>query len=576
MRFIDMNRTFSGWKYISSLLALLLAGCTNGYYRRSADREAYQVIADKTPSVRNMDGHFSITQTNHISLEAYPTVAHAANYLGPDSAREQNAHILRLEDALDLAVHHSRTYQNRKEQLYLSALALTLTRHNFVPIFSGNGSATYAVQTAQATAVGIDPITGNPTVITSDNLVETHHVSGSGMVNASWLIRDLGRVTTAFTGDILRYVTGDSRVTSSSQLSATFLRPLLRDAAFKQEQEALIQTERQVLYDMRDFAQFRKDFSVQIATAYYGVLGNRDQARNSFLNLGSSRKNAERTRAMVQEGRITTADLGRYEQQELSAESVWVNAVRNYQQSLDNFKFQLGLSVEANIVLDDHELEALTVRHPDLSVEDSIAVALAGRLDFLNFKDEFDDAQRKVELAENMLRPRLDLTAAVAVDSNPGKNGHFEFPEWDRYRWNAGLQLDPGFDRKAERNSYRGALINRERAARAVAQQEDQIKLQVRESWRTLDQAKRSFEISEIGVKLAERRVEEQDLLAEVGRAKAQDQVDAQNALIDSKNERTRALVTHTIARLQFWNNMGILYIKDNGQWEENPNEKIE
>ena len=33
--------------------------------------------------------------------------------------------------------------------------------------------------------------------------------------------------------------------------------------------------------------------------------------------------------------------------------------------------------------------------------------------------------------------------------------------------------------------------------------------------------------------------------------------------------QRTQALVTHTIARLQFWNNMGILYIKENGQWEE-------
>jgi len=70
-------------------------------------------------------------------------------------------------------------------------------------------------------------------------------------------------------------------------------------------------------------------------------------------------------------------------------------------------------------------------------------------------------------------------------------------------------------------------------------------------------------------VKLAERRVEEQNLLAELGRARAQDQVDAQNALNDSKNQLTQALVSHTIARLQFWNNLGILYIKDNGQWEE-------
>jgi hypothetical protein len=57
--------------------------------------------------------------------------------------------------------------------------------------------------------------------------------------------------------------------------------------------------------------------------------------------------------------------------------------------------------------------------------------------------------------------------------------------------------------------------------------------------------------------------------LAELARAKAQDQVDAQNALIDSKNQRTAALVNHTIARLQLWQNLGILYIKDNGQWEE-------
>src|ERR1019366_2929445 len=100
-------------------------------------------------------------------------------------------------------------------------------------------------------------------------------------------------------------------------------------------------------------------------------------------------------------------------------------------------------------------------------------------------------------------------------------------------------------------------------------QQRDQIELQVRDSWRTLEQARRAYQISEIGVKLAERRVEEQELLAELGRAKALDQVDAQNSLLSSKDQLTQALVAHTVARLQFWDNMGILYIKDNGQWLE-------
>src|SRR5439155_26190617 len=143
----------------------------------------------------------------------------------------------------------------------------------------------------------------------------------------------------------------------SSQLSATFMRPLLRNAGFKRESENLIQAERRLLYDLRDFTRFRKDFSVQIATAYYGVLRSRDTVRNSFLNLQSSRKNAERSRALAQEGRITQSDLGRLEQQELSTESSCINAVRTYKQALDNFKIQLGLSVGTTFLPDDPERE---------------------------------------------------------------------------------------------------------------------------------------------------------------------------------------------------------------------------
>ena len=138
------------------------------------------------------------------------------------------------------------------------------------------------------------------------------------------------------------------------------------------------------------------------------------------------------------------------------------------------------------------------------------------------------------------------------------------------------MDLNLPLDRKAERNNYRRSLITYEQSRRAFELRADEIKLQVRDGWRALDQAKRNFEISEIGVKLAERRVEEQNLLADLGRAKAQDQVDAQNDLVSSRNQRTQALVAHTIARLQFWNNLGILYIKDNGQWEEMTNAKLE
>jgi outer membrane protein TolC len=144
-------------------------------------------------------------------------------------------------------------------------------------------------------------------------------------------------------------------------------------------------------------------------------------------------------------------------------------------------------------------------------------------------------------------------------------------PDTDLYYWSAGGNVDLPLDQKVEQNTYRAALIAEQRSLRAAEQLRDEIELQVRESWRTLEQARTSYEISDIGVGLAERRVQEQELLAELGRARALDQIDAQNALIESLDQRTVALVAHTIARLRFWENLGILYIKDHGLWQEGP-----
>ena len=554
MKWFAQNCFFPGL-----LLAAVATGCTANHYRKSADKAAYAAIKQKSPSVKNMDSSFTIEQTNDIFLGNLPVVTNVVDYLGKDGESERGARILRLEDALNITIHHSRSYQSSKEQLYLSALSLTLARHQFTPLFSASGNGTYSATATETPAL-------------SDRFVEERSVSASGSAGADWLIRDVGKITTAFTADFLRFVTGDPRLATSSKLSATFVRPLWQDAGFKQDMENLTQAERDLLYGLRDFTQFRKDFSVRIASAYYNVLGNRDAVRNSYLNLQSSHRNADRTRALAQEGRVAGTDLGRQEQQELSAESSWINAVVNYKQALDNFKIQLGLKVDANLVLDDNELEALQIHHPDISVDDSIKLALGSRLDYMTIKDQLDDAERKVKVAQNFLKPSVELFANASLDSDPTAN--YSLPEPRRYSWSAGLDVDPGLDRTSERNSYRGALIARNLAARTLEEQEDQIKLQVRDSWRTLDQAKRSYEISEVGVHIAERRVEEQSLLAEWGRSKAQDQVDAQNDLIASKNQRTQALVTHTIARLQFWNNMGILYIKANGQWEEVQNAK--
>ncbi len=393
----------------TALLLVIGAGCTANYYRKSADRAAYAAIKEKSPAVTNMDSGFTIEQTNTVLLDQMTVNTNVYAYLGADGEAERGARRLRLEDALAIAVENSRIYQTEKERLYGSSLQLTLARHDFTPIFSGGGGLGYQETSRhQYSEVEIvDQVTGQKRFVTTDNIVETQRTQADGSLGASWLIRDIGRLSTSITESFTKFVGGDWN--GSAQVAANFVSPLLQNAGFKREQEALLQAERNLLYDIRQFTLFRKDFSVQIATTYYRVLGLRDSVRNSYLNLETSRKNAERSRALALEGRTTQSDLGRFEQQVLSSEGSWINAVRSYKQTLDNFKIQLGLRINDHIVLDDAELEALTIKHPTLSVDDSIQVALAARLDLMNTRARLEDAERKVVLQKNFLKPKVGL-----------------------------------------------------------------------------------------------------------------------------------------------------------------------
>lgn len=559
---------------LCALLAagLAAAGCSTAHYRKSADQETYGAIAQKTPLVKNMDPHFTVEQTNKVTLEGLPVATEIDPALGPDGEAERGAPMLTLEQALLIAVNHSRIYQSQKEQLYIAALGLTLARHQFAPIFSAGASGNYNVNTVPVVDTIPDPNdpTGQRQIpVPSNRLSETANVSGNGQTVGSILLATGARLSASFTTDFFRYLSGDPGTRVSSHLLGTLVQPLWRGAGYKVTMENLTQAERNLLYALRGFTLFRKRFTVDVATAYYGVLQNRDAVRNAHINLQSSRKNADRTRALAREGRVTQADLGRLEQQELLAESQWIGALNNYRQNLDTFKIQLGLTTDANLVLDNRDLVQLKILHPDIGIEDAIKVALATRLDYQNVRDQYEDAGRKIGIAANALRAQIDLVAAAGFDSRQEPATRLAVPDFDRYHWNAGLNVNLPLERKAERNAYRTALITYEGARRAFELQADQIKLDVRNGWRALEQAKRNYEISEIGVKIAERRVEEQNLLAELGRAKAQDQVDAQNDLVSSRNQLTQALVAHTISRLQFWNNLGILFIKENGQWEE-------
>lgn len=595
---------------IQCLLALLIyslivPGCATSHYREAADNESYGIVAQKSPAVPGMEPEFSIdTDPAWDPMAGLPQLAEAGRPFGPDADQELGYHVLSLAKALEMAVRNSRSYQDEKEILYLAALSLTLDRHQFGPRFFAGAEGVYARDTsvttgpselakhvsgARAVSDGLEALTGTPADLinayaaaveqggslagvdaTQTEIDHERSVSGQTQIGVTHLMKGGGLFALSLTSNFLRFLTGDPGTATASTLAASFTQPLLAGRGAKIAAESLTQAERDVLYALRDYTRFRKVFIVRTVNSYYAVLERKDIARNNWQSYQSFLTSVKRETAWAREGRSTQADLGRLEQASLDNRNRWVSSVQAYQEVLDRFKIDLGLPTDVKLVLDDNELHEMVQRgivHPEITEDDAIQVALVSRLDYLTARDRVEDTARVVTVAADALKPGLDLILAANVDTIGQDN--FQRLDFRTTDWSAGLDLDLPLDRKSERNTLRAALINQERSLRSYTLAEDTVKLDVRSGLRTLAQAKLAYEIALNSVELNKRRVREQEVLADVGRGTAINLVDAQNDLTSAQNDLTNALIAHTNARLEFWRDMGILYIKENGDWEE-------
>ena len=546
------------------MLGTFLNGCSTKHYERSANREAASLIAEKTPLVANMDSGFKLEKSDPTDLIDLPKHETIEPFLGPTGESELGARIISLEKAVELATKYNRRFLSQKEDLYLQALDLSLARFQYTPIFGGGADIAYTdrQRIAENTATGVDNITREKTVNSN---------AGLGF---NWLLRTGGRIATDFSTDFVRFVSNDSEWFTSSALGATFTQPFLRGAGYRIAIENLTQAERNLLYALRDFTRFRKEFTVDIVANYYQILQNRDRVRNAFQGYESFKVSVEREQARAAEGETPLSELNRLKESLLSTEQGWISAIRNYQLSRDRFKIDLGLSMDTSLILDESELDNLVIHHPSITASQAIKASVETRLDLENVRDRLQDVERRIRIAADGLQADLDLTVSGNVASRPGSG--FQLPDLDQRSWTASLGIDLPINRKRERNNYRSALIAFDRAQRQYDQFVDQMKLDIQDGWRNLEQRRREFEISEVRVELSQNRREEELLKRELGLGLALDLVDAQNDLINSQNQRTSALISHTIARLGFWRDMGILFIKENGQWEELGYETLE
>lgn len=566
----------------------VVLGCSADSYRRSADREVFPLVRDReqralgyTPQVEVKPDkapavpakvyekipltHLPPPETAGIEAAAsivpygvlgpqYPQAgeepgfsddfaaemevprAGVGDVYGPPVPEEMRRRF-DLFQSLGYATQHSRGYRTQMEQLYLAALGVTLQRHLLSPIpfattgleyTGGQRDSKYQSALAATGTVGVK-----------------QQLPYGGQIVAQTLVQFVDALSSTSVGG------------ESAQVALSGSIPLLRGAGMV-NLEPLIQSERTLVYQVRSFEEFRRQFVVDVSRQYFRLLTLQQSVSNRRQNVANLTTLLERTQALFDAGHLNFLEVQRSEQALLQGENDLSDSLANYQGSVDNFKLILGMPVEEDLDAMPSELE---VNVPQLEGRDVIAVAEQYRLELQTARDQIDDARRQVAVAQNGLLPDLNVTAQTnfgnrTLVSTPAKS--FD----DRAStYSAGVTLGLPVDRLAERNVYRQSLIQFEQAQRSFADLRDSVAAQVRAAVRDIRAAQVSLDLQRRGIRLAERRLDYSLELLKRGTASARDVVESQSSLLSAQDNFSAARATLQVSVLQFLNDTGTLRV---------------
>lgn len=139
--------------------------------------------------------------------------------------------------------------------------------------------------------------------------------------------------------------------------------------------------------------------------------------------------------------------------------------------------------------------ELIDVEDFNIDVDDAVAIALENRLDLMNARGRVMDARRNMEVAANRLEAVLNVVAEGNISTPSTGNHPFDF-RGANSSYQFGLQMTAPLDQMQVRNLYRGSLVSYQQARRSYMLLEDQVKYDIRTSWRQLQVNRQNLETS--------------------------------------------------------------------------------
>ena len=449
---------------------------------------------------------------------------------------------LSLADALRIGARNNRRYQTLKETVYQRAIALDTAQYAFDTTFTGFLLGT---------------LTGSP---------EINKDYAQGGAGASRKFENGASLAGNMALDVTKMIRDDWHSFGwTGDLTATL--PLLRGSGRDIVREPLTQAERDLDYALLTFDRYRQTYALSVIRAYYSVLRYAQTHRNSSDNAKRLELNWRRAEMMFKAGRMDRIQSDQAKTDLLTARQTVITTEQSYQDALDNFKITLGLAPEAPVALKDEELEKLQAQMESLAKSqpdalsdfptqnDALNIALVERRDLAVTRGDVVDAERAVMVAADALRADITVEGGASYDAQRRQHkGSVD----EAIATTAKLKFSAPWDRRRERNAYRRALIALEQSRRALQEEEDAVKNEVRAGYRALVAARVLYDNKVEAYKTACMRVAANDLFMQSGRSSMRDILEAENALLTARNALCSAVIDWRMSDLSLRNAMGL------------------
>lgn len=297
----------------------------------------------------------------------------------------QQGYRLKVQQAVELGFINSREFQDRREDLYLAALPVTLERYNFA------AQAFFTEQVIRRSTGSRLPDGGQLWQLNTDTGLSRRFPTGAQLLIrlANQVVIDLG---------------SDRPDIAVSNFALSLFQPFLRGGGYAVNLEGLTLAERNMLYAIRSYARFRKLFYVATVAGSAGGLGltnNPYGLQGLSVNLGrgiggnltapvvgfypllqqaaiiaNQMKNVAALEQLLRQyqafregGQIADLQAGQVEVQLLQSRGNLLGqggagaggggGIRGYLDALDNFKLQLGLPMTVALDLDAEPLKPI-------------------------------------------------------------------------------------------------------------------------------------------------------------------------------------------------------------------------